>query len=157
MGDLLVKLYELPDAAPALAQAEAAGFVIKRPLPSQSRTVISWVEREFGERWAGEAATAFGRTPPAMHIAEDGEGAICGFACHDVTFRGFFGPTGVSEKLRGRGIGTALLLVAMHALAAAGYAYAIVGWSGDDDFYRKTVGAIPIPGSDPGPYGPWRS
>jgi predicted N-acetyltransferase YhbS len=157
MGDLLVRLYDLPDATPALAAAQAAGFVIKRPLPAESRAVISWVEREFGERWAGEAATAFGRTPPAMHIAVDSEGRICGFACHDVTFRGFFGPTGVSEKLRGRGIGTALLLVALHALAAAGHAYAIIGWSGDDDFYRKTVGAIPIAGSEPGPYGPWRS
>ena len=110
----------------------------------------------FGERWAGEAETAFSRVPVSCHLAVDAAGKICGFACHDVTFRGFFGPAGVPEKLRGRGLGTALLLTALHSLAAAGYAYAVIGGSGDDDFYAKAVGAVPIPDSEPGPYGAWR-
>lgn len=153
MGDLLVKLYALPDAAPALERVTAAGFRIRRPLPPDARPVIRWVEHHFGERWAGEAATAFGTTPVKCHIAEDAGGHIVGFACHDVTFRGFFGPAGVPENLRGRGLGTALLFTALQALAARGFAYAIIGGSGDDEFYRRTVNATPIPDSDPGPYG----
>jgi len=155
MADLLVKLYTLPDPAPALARLHAAGITIRRPIPPDRRAVTRWVEAHFGERWAGEVETAFARSPAALHTAINASGEICGFACHDVTFRGFFGPAGVPESLRGRGIGTALLLVALHALAEAGFAYAIIGGSGDDDFYRKTVGAHPIPDSDPGPYGPW--
>lgn len=155
MGDLLVKLYALPDAAPALERIHATGFAVRRPLPPDRRAVVRWVEAHFGDRWAGEAETALARTPGTLFTAVDASGNICGFACYDVTFRGFFGPAGVPESLRGRGLGTALLLVALRALADAGFAYAIIGGSGDNDFYRKTVGAIPVPDSDPGPYGRW--
>ena len=155
MADLLVKLYALPDAAPALARVKAAGVSIRRPIPPDRRAVVRWVETHFGERWASEADTAFGRVPTSIHTAVMASGEICGFACHDVTFRGFFGPTGVIEARRGQGIGTALLLVSLRALAESGFAYAIIGGSGDDDFYAKAVGAIPVPDSKPGPYGPW--
>ena len=155
MADLLVKLYALPDPAPALGRIKEAGITIRRPLPPDRRAVTRWVDAHFGERWAGEVETAFGRTPASLHTAVNASGEICGFACHDVTFRGFFGPAGVPETLRGRGIGTALLLVALRALAEAGFAYAIIGGSGDDEFYRKAVGAVVIPDSDPGPYGAW--
>jgi GNAT superfamily N-acetyltransferase len=155
MGDMLVKLYALPDAAPALARVRAAGYDIQRALPPERRAVVRWVGSHFGERWAGEAETAFARVPVACHLAVDRAGEICGFACHDVTFRGFFGPAGVRENLRGQGLGTALLLRALHSLAGAGYAYAVIGGSGDDNFYAKAVGAAPIPDSAPGPYGRW--
>jgi GNAT superfamily N-acetyltransferase len=119
------------------------------------RVVVRWVETHFGERWAGEAETAFSRGPVACHLAVDSAGGICGFACHDVTFRGFFGPAGVAAEARGRGLGTALLLRALHSLAALGHAYAIIGGSGDDAFYLKAAGAVPIADSTPGPYGIW--
>lgn len=155
MGDMLVKLYALPDAGPATARIRAAGYDIKRPLPPERRAVARWVESHFGERWAGEAETAFSRVPVSCHLAVDATGQICGFACHDVTFRGFFGPAGVAQELRGRGLGSALLLTALHSLAAAGYAYAVIGGSGDDGFYAKAAGAVPIADSEPGPYGRW--
>jgi len=155
MGDMLVKLYALPEARPALERIRATGFDLRRPLPPERRSLVRWVEAHFGERWAGEAETAFSRVPVACHVAVDRAGEICGFACHDVTFRGFFGPAGVPERLRGQGIGTALLLRALHSLAEAGHAYAVIGGSGDDDFYAKAVGALPIPDSEPGPYGRW--
>jgi GNAT superfamily N-acetyltransferase len=157
MGDMLVKLYALPDAAPALARVRGAGYEIKRALAPERRAVVLWVESHFGERWAGEAEAAFARMPVACHLAMDRAGEICGFACHDVTFRGFFGPAGVREDLRGQGLGTALLMRALHSLAEAGYAYAVIGGSGDDDFYKKAVGAVPIADSTPGPYGSWAS
>ena len=155
MGDLLVKLYALPDPAPSLARIRAAGYDIRRALAPDRRAVVRWVEAHFGERWAGEAETAFSRVPAACHLAVDSGGEIHGFACHDVTFRGFFGPAGVAEQARGRGLGTALLLRALHSLAAAGHAYAIIGGSGDDAFYVNAAGAVPIPDSTPGPYGFW--
>ena len=138
-----------------VARVRVAGYDIRRPLPPERRAVVRWVESHFGERWAGEAETAFSRQPVACHVAVDSTGNLCGFACHDVTFRGFFGPAGVPEKLRGRGLGTALLLRALHSLAEAGYAYAVIGGASDDGFYAKAAGAVPIAGSEPGPYGPW--
>ena len=37
---------------------------------------------------------------------------------------------------------------------AHGYAYAIVGWASEIDFYRRVAGAVPIEGSEPGLYRP---
>lgn len=154
MADLLVKLYALPDATPALERVRAAGFRLRRPIAPERRAIVRWVESHFGERWAGEAEAACSHLPARCHVAVDDGGHLAGFACHDVTFRGFFGPAGVPERLRGRGLGTALLLVTLHAMAADGHAYAIIGGSGDDAFYAKAVGALPIPDSTPGAYPP---
>jgi len=77
---------------------------------------------------------------------------LLGFACYDVTCPNFFGPEGVAAPERGHGIGRALLLCALHAQRARGYAYAIIGGVGPAEFYEKAVGAIPIPGSTPGIY-----
>jgi hypothetical protein len=37
-------------------------------------------------------------------------------------------------------------------MRAEGYGYAIIGWASSVDFYKKTVGAVVIEGSDPGIY-----
>jgi hypothetical protein len=50
------------------------------------------------------------------------------------------------------GIGKALLIAAMRGLADMGYAYAVIGAAGPVEFYTRTLGAIPIPGSSPGIY-----
>jgi ribosomal protein S18 acetylase RimI-like enzyme len=78
--------------------------------------------------------------------------AVLGFACYDTTARGFFGPTGVAEETRGRGVGKALLLVCLHDMAAQGYGYAIIGGAGPVDFYANACNAIVIEGSAPGVY-----
>lgn len=155
MADLLVKLYDLPDPAAAYRRVEQAGYRIARPMAPERSLVVDWIAGEFGTRWGDEAATAFSGQPIRCFVASDTDSRIVGFACYDVTFRGFFGPSGVSESFRGSGIGTALLLRSLHAMAESGYAYAVIGYSGADDYYRQVVGAIPIEGSDPGPYGNW--
>ena len=56
------------------------------------------------------------------------------------------------ESERGKRIGNALLLAALHAQKAQGYAYAIIGGVGPAAYYAKTVGAVLIEGSNPGIY-----
>jgi predicted N-acetyltransferase YhbS len=80
------------------------------------------------------------------------EGAVVGFACYDVTAKGLFGPLGVTESFRGRGIGKALLLKCLLSMREEGYAYAIISWVGAAEFYRRTVGAQVIEDSFPGVY-----
>ena len=58
----------------------------------------------------------------------------------------------MAESKRKQGIGGALLLTALHDMAAQGYAYAIIGRPDSAEFYLKHVGAIEIPDSDPGFY-----
>ena len=64
----------------------------------------------------------------------------------------YFGPLGVREDLRIGGIGKALLLKSLLSLKERGYAYAIIGWTGPQEFYRKCCGAIPIENSIPQSY-----
>ncbi len=151
MPDMLVKLYELPrwdNLRHALAERQ---ITIRRALPPEKHVVLSWVRQEFGEGWASETDVSFSNHPVSCFIATD-EREIIGFACYDATCKDFFGPTGVTESRRGNGIGKALLLACLDAMAAEGYGYAIIGDAGPQEFYAKAVGATAIEGSSPGIY-----
>ncbi|PDT41192.1 MULTISPECIES: GNAT family N-acetyltransferase [Sinorhizobium] len=148
MPDMLVRLYALPEDRASRLGPDVA---IRRALAPERRIVVSWIEERFGTLWAGEAEAAFSSTPTRIHLALC-KGELAGFACHDVTALGFFGPTGVDKTLRGRGIGEALLFESLSAMRAAGYAYAIIGGVGPAEFYSRAVGAVEIPDSTPGLY-----
>jgi GNAT superfamily N-acetyltransferase len=147
---MLVRLYELPESSPRVQALHDAGIEVRRALAPERHVVVSWVREQFGDGWASECEVSFARLPISCFRAQRGQD-ILGFACYDATAKAFFGPTGVLERERKRGIGTALLLVTLHAMAAEGYAYAIIGGAGPADFYAA-VGAVPIAGSTPGIY-----
>ncbi len=151
MPDMLVKLYELPPLESALQAQQEAGVTVRRALALEKRQMVEWVGTTFQPNWASECEVAFAHQPIGCFIAVEAN-KIVGFACHDATCKNFFGPTGVSETHRGRGIGKVLLLACLHAMKAQGYGYAIIGWVGPADFYAKAVGAIEIENSDPGVY-----
>ena len=150
MTDLLVRLYDLPEF-PAEARVAAAGITVRRALGPELRVVTAWVDRHFGDPWASEVTVGFSHVPITVWVAHQGP-QMLGFACHDTTARGFFGPTGVDPVARGQGIGEALLIATLQAMRAAGYGYAIIGDPGPVAFYKKRLDAIDIPGSDPGIY-----
>ena len=151
MPDLLVKLYELPDVRPHVDKLQMEGITVRRAMAYEKRQVVKWVEDNFGQGWAGECEVAFARSPISCFIATENTSVI-GFACYDSTAKNFFGPIGVAEQARNRGIGKALLLSALDEMSHIGYAYAIIGGVKSAAFYMTTVGAIEIPGSSPGVY-----
>ena len=151
MPDMLVKLYDLPELAPLVKSLANRGIVIRRAMAYEKCDIIGWVQAAFGNGWASECDVAFSNHPISCFIATRTQ-EIIGFACYDSTCKNFFGPTGVTEKMQGCGIGRALLLSCLHAIAASGYAYAIIGAAGPTGLYTNTVGAVPIHGSDPGIY-----
>lgn len=151
MPDMLVRLYDLPEVAPLVGCLAARGIVIRRGMPYEKHAIVEWVRETFSDAWSSECDVAFSNQPVSCFIATEA-GRIVGFACHDSTCRNFFGPTGVEESKRGGGIGKALFLSCLHAMASQGYAYAIVGSVGPAEFYVKTVGAVAIDGSTPGIY-----
>ncbi len=149
--DYLVNLSHV-SADPAVdARVSGAGVTIRRALAPELELVTDWVRSRFGAGWAGETAVSFSRQPPGCFLATK-DGKLVGFACHESIARGFFGPTGVDESVRGHGIGHGLLLASLLDLKAMGYAYAIIGDVGPAAFYEKAVGAMPIPDSAPGIY-----
>jgi GNAT superfamily N-acetyltransferase len=149
--DMLVRLYDLPEWTSRVDRLRAGGIDVRRALAPEKHVVVSWVRQHFGEAWASECEVSFARLPIACFRAQRAQ-EILGFACYDATAKAFFGPTGVLEPERKQGIGTALLLVTLHAMAAEGYAYAIIGGAGPADFYANAVGAVAIAGSTPGVY-----
>jgi hypothetical protein len=166
MTDMLVKLYDLPDLAPVRAKLLAEGIEIRRPFPSEKGFLVSWIQTHFHDVWATECAAVLDRDPINCFIAIEKQPIpepnadpynlppekMIGFACFDVAKKGMFGPTAVLESYRERGIGKGLLLTALHAMWEQNYAYAVIWWVGPAAFYAKTVGAVPIPGSQPGFY-----
>jgi ribosomal protein S18 acetylase RimI-like enzyme len=147
MADLLVKLYDLkPPKRPP-----PEGLVVRRAFVAEKRLLGDWVAKRFGERWASECEVSFARQPVACFIATN-DFDILGFATYDATARGFFGPTGVAEEARHKGIGHALLDATLQDMANHGYAYAIIAATTSIEFYQHEVNAIEIPDSTPGFY-----
>ena len=151
MPDLLVNLLSLPLLEAALPALEEKKITIRRAQPFEITPVRAFVRQEFSTAWADEISVGFANKPVSVFIATAG-GAVVGFAAYECTRRCFFGPTGVIEKMRGKGIGKALLLASLIGLRDLGYVYGIIGRAGPIDFYEKFVGAVVIPGSDPGIY-----
>ncbi|HAF94653.1 MAG: GNAT family N-acetyltransferase [Elusimicrobia bacterium GWC2_51_8] len=151
MADLLVKLYTLPESGGLYSALKEKGVEIKRAIGPEKIAVAGWVQANFSKAWASEAEVAFSQNPPGIFIAVK-NGRMLGFACYDSTARGFFGPIGVAEGERAGGLGKGLLLRTLEAMREAGYGYAIVGWAGPVDFFKKTVGASVIEDSEPGVY-----
>ena len=151
MPDMLVKLYDLPEVAPLIQRLKEQGVVVRAAMAYEKQAVIEWVRGAFSPGWASECDVAFSNHPVSCLIATE-RGRIVGFACYHCTCKDFFGPTGVAETKRGLGIGKALFLGCLHAMAADGYAYAIIGGAGPGEFYAKAAGATTIEGSAPGIY-----
>ena len=151
MADLLVKLYELPASAQALEKLREDGIEVRRALGPEKQAIVEWAEKKFSRSWASECDVALSAQPVTCFIAVR-EKQVIGFACYDATLKGFFGPIGVDESVKKKGLGKALLIRTLEAMRDAGYGYAAIGWAGPVEFFSKTVGATIIEGSEPGVY-----
>ncbi len=151
-ADLLVKLYDLEDEIEGIDKLKDDNIRIVRALALDKSKIIDFIVDEFEINWANEFEQALFNDPTSCFIAiKDKE--IVGFACYDTTGKGFFGPTGVSSKVRGKGVGKFLLLKCLLDMREIGYGYAVIGGASDAiEFYSKVAGATIIPDSHPGIY-----
>ena len=147
MPDLLVNLLKLSARTPLSDQS----VTIRRAQPFEITPVREFIEKNFSTAWADEVSVGFANKPVTVFIATR-EGRVIGFAGYECTRKAFFGPTGVDESERGRGIGKGLLMASLWGLRELGYIYGIIGAAGPVEFYQETVGAIVIPDSEPGIY-----
>jgi GNAT superfamily N-acetyltransferase len=149
--DLLVNLLKLPARDPLITDLRRAGVNIRIAQPFEITAVCDFIEENFSVAWADEISVGFANKPVTIYIATR-NGRVIGFAGYECTRRAFFGPTGVAENDRGRGIGKALLVASLWGLRELGYVYGIIGAAGPFEFYQEAVGAILIPDSEPGIY-----
>lgn len=123
-----------PDVRALEASLEAEGYHFTTLGPRYVRSVIEFNDRVFNPDWARACREAVARRVPfdrtLICVKDD---AVCGFAqigAYDqVPDR--FGPFGVDESLRGKGIGKVLLYRSMAALAAKGYHDTWFLWTGE--------------------------
>ncbi len=148
MKDMLVRLVDLPEILEEERFLNAThGIFIKRPIAPEKSVAAKWVLDHFSPLWADEMTTAFNQVPATCLLAyRDNE--ILGFACFETSAKNFFGPTGVLEHERDKGIGRLLLIKSLEIMKSMGYAYAIIGGVGPESFYQKHVNAVPIANSE---------
>lgn len=151
MPDMLVKLYDLPEIESTRQYENRTGVTVRRAIGPEKHVVSEWAAKHFSKGWASEVEVAFSRSPITCLVAVE-DGKLLGFACYDATAKGFFGPTGVDEKERGRGIGKMLFLQTLEMMRLDSYGYAVIGGAGPTEFYAKTANATVIDGSKPGVY-----
>ncbi len=151
MPDLLVNLLKLPQPEPLIEELKSSAIVIRRAQPFEITRVREFIKDNFSVAWADEISVGFANKPVTVFIATR-ERRVIGFAGYECTRKAFFGPTGVAADQRGLGVGKALLSAALWGLRELGYVYGIIGAAGPVEFYQQTVGAIVIPGSEPGIY-----
>ncbi len=151
-SDMLVKLYNLSSKPELDAKLKEQGIVVKRAMPADKSRVVLFVKNNFNDVWAQECSYTFSAHPVTCLIAV-AEKHVVGFACYDAAAKNFFGPVGVHEKWRARGVGEALLRSCLLSMKEDGFGYAVVGRvDGAEEFYRKTVQAAVIEDSFPGVY-----
>ncbi|MDH5544889.1 MAG: GNAT family N-acetyltransferase [Gammaproteobacteria bacterium] len=152
--DALVRLYNLPPLNEALVKAQKSDVDIRPAMAYEKSAVVQWIATHFSGAWADECSIAFTQTPIKCFVAVR-KSKLVGFACYDCTFPNYFGPLGVQNEQRGKGIGYALLLSCLHALFTQGFRYAIIGGcDGQESYYVHAVDAQLIEGSETGAYPP---
>lgn len=121
--NLSVSLRWLPEQPMGVRTADATDLDALR----------TWVEQHFAH-WINELerGVALGNC-----IVRDD----LGFACYDVNREGWFGPIATKPGHGERGIGTATLLGALHAMRDLGYERADIAWAAAADFYAKAAAA----------------
>ncbi len=151
MADMLVKLYGM-EYESREKELLSAGIRIKKASIVDKNAILEFVREHFPEEkaWANECEYALFHDPVSCWIAVK-EKQMIGFACYDATAKGFFGPMGVKEELRKKGIGAELLIKSLQSMKESGYAYAVIGWvaSSAIEFYQKQVHAMMIEDSPP--------
>jgi len=134
----------------AIEACDRAGTYVWRE-HATPEAVLGWIDGAFGGTWSSEAAAG------GAWLARDADGlaGFCAFDARNVRYPwlrawrdrpevGLFGPLGVAERARGRGLGAVLLHAALFALRERGYREALVpavGAPGLIEFYERHASA----------------
>jgi len=149
LPDMLVDLRRLPGSEQIASRVFTSGVRVRRAEPGDYARLRAFVAKrhEGWGRWETAIDRTFAREPITTFVALEG-GEFIGFASYDSGNRGVFGPMGVQKQKRKRGVGSALLMMAIEDMRTAGYKYAVISEVGPLDFYVKVCGATVISGSD---------
>jgi len=136
MDRSLVRYVVPEDARRVMAQRVAEGYVFHRLTPDRIFELITFAANHFNPDWgrAIREAIASGVPFDQFHVAVNPGGNIVGFAMHGgyggVQER--FGPFGVAESARGKGLGKVLLHLTLEEMRQKGLHGAWFLWTGEE-------------------------
>lgn len=136
------------EAINKMPELEKGGYHFGRVKSSDFVETYNFVKIQFPHStWCEEVKYSFTLNPPTTFIAKDANKNIVGWATHSQFFPGSFGPTGVKESLRGKGIGTTLFLWCLWDIKQKGLDTCEIMWVVGDTikFYSKAIGAYISP------------
>lgn len=143
-GEAINLTIDLKSRCFATAHAEAdlanENIHIRRLVRSDRERLSAYLEERWGANWHAEALLALRKEPATGFIAERAD-RIVGFAAYDAARRGWFGPMGTDPDLRGKGVGSVLLLRCLRDWQEQGLAECEVSWIGPLAFYARVAGA----------------
>jgi GNAT superfamily N-acetyltransferase len=122
----------LQEAVDQAVHLRSEGIAVRRAEAGDIVPLVQFLQAHF-PHWRGDAIGVmhelFGHDPRqvTLHLAED-NGVIIGYAQSRAER---FGPFGVDESYRGRGVGAALLATVLPAMRARGYHCAWFLWTSD--------------------------
>jgi len=128
--------------------AKKEGYEYERVQSNDFDETYNFVKHQFPlGTWAEEVLISFKLNPPTTFIAKNAKNEIVGWSTHGLFFPGSFGPTGVLESLRGKGIGTELFLWCLWDIKQNGLKTCEIMWVDEKNikFYSKTSGAYISP------------
>jgi ribosomal protein S18 acetylase RimI-like enzyme len=123
-------------------------YKYERVQPDDFDRTYNFVKQHFPDgTWPEEVKSSFKLDPPTTFIAKDTKNEIVGWATYNIFFPGSFGPTGVLDSLRGKGIGTELLLWCLWDIEQSGLDRCEIMWVDGENvkFYSKVIGAYISP------------
>ena len=119
-----------------------SGIAVRRVETAGKKRFVNWVkDAGWGYSWEYQSARACDADPSAAFIAEK-DGEIVGFAVYDAVRPSWFGPMGALEKMRGTGIGSAVLFACLEDMKDRGYPVCHICAVGPLYFYAKAAGAV---------------
>ena len=113
--------------------------------PDDPQRLLEFVEQNFGPYWRMEAEASFKNGGVVQAKLGD---KIVGFACYGGFEDYWFGPTGVLEEFRGRGIGSELLFAALTRMRERGLCRVTIPWTEHLTFYGQTDAVVAVKNLD---------
>lgn len=116
------------------------GVDVHRLRPDEFAEFETWMRQTWEDEWAREITQTMQREPVSCWVAVSGS-TFVGFAGYDTNRRGWFGPMGSTESIRGRGLGRVLLRHCLQDMADRGDDTCEICWIGPEKFYSDAVRA----------------
>ena len=117
---------------------------IEKTKTKEITKIINFIKQNFSPNWATEAKMALKEPNGGLWIAYNNQNQIIGFSAYSALEPNWFGPIGVIEKERRKGIGTILLYKALNSIRLNGIRYATIPWTNHLKFYTQLSNIIEI-------------